>query len=58
MILWSKLQKNPRNFWANITTFQKTTKRKFLIHIEPIVCACGTQGFINQMNLLFNSGRK
>lgn len=31
-------------------------KRKFLLYIEPMVRAGGIQGFINQMNFLFNTG--
>lgn len=33
-------------------------KKKFLLYINPIVCAGGIQGFINQMNLMFNTGIK
>lgn len=33
-------------------------KRKFLLYIEPMVRADGIQGFINQMNLLFNTGKR
>jgi len=32
-------------------------KRKFLLHIKPMVRAGGTQAFMKQMNLLFNTGR-
>ncbi len=32
-------------------------KRKFLQYIEPMVRAGGTQAFMNQMNILFNTGR-
>ena len=31
-------------------------KRCFLLYIEPMVRAGGTQGFMNQMNILFNTG--
>ena len=31
-------------------------KRRFLLYIEPMVRAGGTQGFMNQMNILFNAG--
>lgn len=31
-------------------------KRRFLLYIEPLVLARGTQGFMNQMNILFNTG--
>lgn len=30
-------------------------KRSFLLYIEPMVLARGTQEFINQMNILFNT---
>lgn len=33
-------------------------KRKFLQYIEPMVRAGGTQGFMNQMNALFNTGKR
>lgn len=33
-------------------------KLKFLLYIEPMVRADGIQGFINQMNLLFNTGKR
>lgn len=33
-------------------------KRKFLLYIEPMVRADGIQGFINQVNLLFNTGKR
>lgn len=34
----------------------ENNKRKFLLYIEPMVRAGGVQGFMNQMNLLFNTG--
>ena len=33
-----------------------SNKRRFLLYIEPMVRARGTQGFMNQMNILFNTG--
>lgn len=33
-------------------------KRKFLQYIEPMVRAGGIQGFMNQMNILFNTGKR
>ena len=36
----------------------ESNKRKFLQYIEPMVRAGGTQGFMNQMNALFNTGIK
>ncbi|MBP5442918.1 MAG: hypothetical protein J6Y60_06745 [Treponema sp.] len=36
----------------------ENNKRKFLLYIEPMVRAGGTQGFMNQMNLLFNTGER
>lgn len=35
----------------------ENNKRKFLLYIEPMIRAGGTQAFINQMNILFNTGR-
>ena len=35
----------------------ENNKRKFLLYIEPMVRAGGTQAFMNQMNILFNTGR-
>lgn len=35
----------------------ESNKRKFLLYIEPMVRAGGTQAFMNQMNILFNTGR-
>ena len=31
-------------------------KKRFLLYIEPMVRAGGMQGFMNQMNILFNTG--
>ena len=36
----------------------ENNKRKFLLYIEPMVRAGGTQAFMNQMNILFNTGKK
>ena len=36
----------------------ENNKKKFLLYIEPMIRAGGTQGFMNQMNLLFNTGIK
>lgn len=33
-------------------------KRKFLQYIEPMVRAGGIQGFMNQMNILFNTEKR
>ena len=33
-------------------------KRRFLLYIEPMVRAGGTQAFMNQMNILFNTGKR
>ena len=35
----------------------ENNKRKFLLYIEPMIRAGGTQAFMNQMNILFNTGR-
>lgn len=36
----------------------ENNKRKFLFYIEPMVRSGGVQGFLNQMNHLFNTGKK
>ncbi len=36
----------------------ENNKQKFLLYIEPMVRAGGIQGFMNQMDLLFNVGTK
>lgn len=36
----------------------ENNKRKFLLYIEPMVRAGGTQAFMNQMNILFNTGKR
>lgn len=33
-------------------------KRKFLQYIEPMVRAGGAQAFVEQMNILFNTGKR
>ena len=33
-------------------------KRKFLQYIEPMVRAGGIQAFVEQMNVLFNTGKR
>ncbi len=33
-------------------------KRKFLQYIEPMVRAEGVQAFVEQMNILFNTGKR
>ena len=34
----------------------ESNKRKFLLCIKPMVSAVGVQGFMEQMNILFNMG--
>ena len=46
---------NLQNKYNNLL---ENNKRKFLLHIEPMVRAGRIQDFINQMNILFNIGRK
>lgn len=36
----------------------ENNKRKFLLYIGPMVRAGGTQAFMNQMNILFNTGKR
>lgn len=35
----------------------ENNKRRFLLYIEPMVRAGGTQAFMKQMNILFNTGK-
>ena len=43
-----------RNKYNNLSD---SNKRKFLQYIEPMVRAGGVQAFVEQMNILFNTGR-
>ncbi len=36
----------------------ENNKRKFLQYIEPMVRAGGAQAFVEQMNILFNTGKR
>lgn len=36
----------------------ENNKRKFLLYIESMVRAGGTQAFMNQMNILFDTGKR
>ena len=36
----------------------ENNKRRFLMYIEPMVRTGGTQAFMNQMNILFNTGKR
>jgi hypothetical protein len=54
----TEVSKESKKLWNNYNKLSEDNKRKFLLYIEPLVRAGGTQGFINQMNLLFNTGIK
>ena len=52
----TEVSKESKKLWNKYNKLSEDNKRKFLLYIEPLVRAGGTQGFINQMNLLFNTG--
>lgn len=52
----AEVSKESKKLWDKYNNLSENNKRKFLRYIEPIICAGGTEGFINQMNLLFNTG--
>jgi hypothetical protein len=54
----TEVSKESKKLWNNYNKLSEDNKRKFLLYIEPLVRAGGTQGFINQMNLWFNTGIK
>lgn len=54
----TEISKESKKLWDKYSNLSENNKRKFLLYIEPIIRAGGTQGFINQMNLLFNTGIK
>lgn len=53
-----EVSKEFKKLWNKYNNLSESSKRKFLQYIEPMVRAGGTQGFINQMNLLFNTGKR
>jgi len=50
----AEVSKESKKLWDKYSNLSENNKRKFLLYIEPMIRAGGTQGFINQMNLLFN----
>ena len=50
----TEVSKKSKKLWDKYNNLSENNKRKFLLYIEPLVRAGGTQGFINQMNHLFN----
>ena len=53
-----EVSKESKKLWDKYNNLSENNKRKFLQYIEPMVRAGGTQGFMNQMNLLFNTGKR
>lgn len=53
----AEVSKESKKLWDKYTNLSDSNKRKFLQYIEPMVRAGGTQAFMNQMNILFNTGR-
>lgn len=54
----TEVSKESKKLWNKYNKLSEDNKRKFLLYIEPIIRAGGTEGFINQMNLLFNTGTR
>lgn len=52
----TEVSEESKKLWDKYNNLSENNKRKFLLYIEPLVRAGGTEGFINQMNLLFNTG--
>lgn len=50
------VSKESKKLWDKYDKLSENNKRKFLLYIEPLIRAGGTQSFINQLNLLFNTG--
>lgn len=50
------IAKEAKELWDKYDKLSDNNKRKFLLYVEPLVCAGGIQGFINQMNNFFNTG--
>ena len=54
----SEVSKESMKLWDKYNKLSENNKRKFLLYIEPIILAGGTEVFVNQMNLLFNTGTR
>lgn len=52
------ISKKSKDLWVKYDKLSDNNKRKFLLYIEPMVRAGGIQGFINQINILFNTGKR
>ena len=42
-----------KEMYEKYNALSVSNKKKFMLYIEPLVRAYGTQGFINEMNFLF-----
>ena len=42
-----------KEMYEKYNALSVSNKKKFMLYIEPLVRAYGTQGFINEMNVLF-----
>lgn len=47
-----------KKLWDKYDKLSENNKRKFLLYIELMVRIGGMQVFMNQMNILFNTGIK
>lgn len=54
----TEVSKESKKLWDKYNNLSENNKRKFLLYIEPIIRAGGTEGFVNQMNLLFTTGTR
>lgn len=45
-----------KELWDKYVKLSDNNKRKFLLYIEPMVRVTGARSFMNQMNILFNTG--
>lgn len=52
----TEVSKESKKLWDKYNNLSENNKRKFLLYIEPMVRTGGTQSFINQIKLLFNTG--
>ena len=43
----TEVSKESKKLWDKYNNLSENNKRKFLLYIEPLVRAGGTQGFIN-----------
>ena len=52
----SYISKESKELWEKYNKLSDNNKRKFLLYVEPLVRAGGMRGFVNQINILFNTG--